>query len=1160
MDYYNKYLKYKTKYINLLKGGIVPQIDGDLLPFENTNINIIYQGRIILKNNDNPDNNYLLTDNYQFEKTQISINKPLFDASDLSILANLNVKLGSDDIPFHVGSLQFNFNIIMGIINYIDYYKDILHQKGIAIKKIKEFQKHIASKIFNVDIRNNLFLGITNQNSILNCFSFFNKLHEFLNYMLLNEYDKQTFDELFPNIENIKDFYNIYSFYYTEKNKECTIKKYKEVQDDTFYKHIKEFKDFIKNCNLIDKHIEFKSMFDISLINLILINWIYLRSLRTNLVIGSLSSNLYPISKLNFLENIFQMNEEKIYCYEKEQKELNNEEDINKLLLKKLGVQIVQYGQSTFNGHNFSNCVENAILQLLKILAWKDGIYDIDLLPEGISEEIKNIIKRINSEPLKMETKEIMNDFVVLVSNVINIKYRNGDHNIKSYIENVGNILNYIFNSKTVEGGIKDYNKEIFYKINNDTDEYSLEQENNIIIINKNNYKINVIINNGHAFIDNKINTIYRLINTYKYLKILYAFNYTKDDSINFSIDFVNFCKKQSPKIKSFLTDKLIKIQNISLKDFNSKDERGNSCLHIACIIGNLEKLQEYICYANINNIDNQSRTPLLVASEYDYSECIKFLIEKDADINVYSFGKTPLLYASIYGDLECLKLLIKKGVDINQKGVEGYTAFLLASENGHIECVELLIELGVDINQRNNYDNTALMSACNYGHFKCVKLLIKKGANINYVNKYGFTSFLLAIHSGNLDCVKFLICKNIDVNYANKFGDTPLLEASKLGNFECVKLLIENRANVNCANDLGITPLILASENGNLDCVKLLVENCAYINHLGNGKVTPLLMASSKGNIECIKFLINKGADLHHTDINGDTSLFRAAYEGHIECVKYLIKMGLDIDHKNKKNDTPLMRASERDNSKCIIFLIENGANINHINKKGDTPLSIASGYNNMEVIKLLIKKGADINIINKFGETPLFKAIYHVSNDAAELLIKKGADINLVDSNGNTPLSIATEFNNIEMTELLIEYGADINYVNKSGSTSLLKALYNGSNDAAKLLIKKGVDLNYFDKRGNTPLLIAINNGNIEIINLLKQHGADINYVDKLGETILFKAIYNHSIDTVKLLIKNGANIKHVNISGKTPLEIARDLGDTEIIYVLKEHGAKY
>ena len=40
MNYYQKYLKYKTKYLNFLKGGTVPHIDCDLLPFEKTNINI----------------------------------------------------------------------------------------------------------------------------------------------------------------------------------------------------------------------------------------------------------------------------------------------------------------------------------------------------------------------------------------------------------------------------------------------------------------------------------------------------------------------------------------------------------------------------------------------------------------------------------------------------------------------------------------------------------------------------------------------------------------------------------------------------------------------------------------------------------------------------------------------------------------------------------------------------------------------------------------------------------------------------------------------------------------------------------------------------------------------------------------------------------------
>ena len=51
MLYYKKYIKYKTKYLNLLKGGEVPQIDCDLLPFEKNDINIIYQGNYILQNN-----------------------------------------------------------------------------------------------------------------------------------------------------------------------------------------------------------------------------------------------------------------------------------------------------------------------------------------------------------------------------------------------------------------------------------------------------------------------------------------------------------------------------------------------------------------------------------------------------------------------------------------------------------------------------------------------------------------------------------------------------------------------------------------------------------------------------------------------------------------------------------------------------------------------------------------------------------------------------------------------------------------------------------------------------------------------------------------------------------------------------------------------------
>ncbi len=897
MDYYNKYLKYKTKYLNLLKGGTVPHIDCDLLPFEINNINIIYQGRFILKNNNHNDNNYLLNDNYQFEKTQILIKQPLFHTSDLYMLTNLNIKLGHDDIPFHVGSLQFNFNIIIGVINYIDYYNDILQQKNIKISnRIKDFKKYIKSKIFNIDIDKKLFLGITNQNSILNCFSFFNKLHEFLNYILLNEYDQQTFNKLFPNIENIKDFYNIYSFYYLEKNKECTIKKYKELQVDTFYKHIKEFKDFIKNCNLIDNSIEFKSMFGISLINLILINWIYLRILRTNLVVGSLSSNLYPINRLNFLENIFQMNEEKIYCYARQQKELNNEEDINKLLLLKIDVPINPYGQSTYKGNIFSNCVENAILQLLKILAWKDGIYDIDLLPEGTSEEIKNIIKRINSEPLKIETDKIMNDFVVLVSNVKNIKYRNDEYNIKSYIENVGNILNYVFNNETVPGGIKDFSK-IFNRINDDTDEYSLEQNDNKIIINKNNFSINIIIDDGHTFINNKIYSIYNLLNKYKYKNIIYTFNYTKDDSINFGRFFVNFCKKQNQDIKDFLTNKIINIQNINLGIKNSKDEAGNTCLHVAIVVDNLLKIQEFIKekIVDINVINNQGNTPFILALILGNCECVKFFIENYEDIyQTDDFRKKdPLKIASNYGHIDCIKFLIEKGEKINPKNNDKEICLFFTSMYDKIECIIWLLDKGANINYYDKIGNTSLIMASLLGNIKSIKLLIERGANVNHANNNGETSLLVASYENRLECVNLLIEKGANINHTNNNGETALMHASKEGHIYCVKLLIEKCSNINHSNNDGFSSLIFASKNNRIECAKLLIEKGANVNHVNKSGFSSLSYASVNGNSECVKLLIEKNANINHVDKNGRSILSYASQNNKIECVQLLREAG---------------------------------------------------------------------------------------------------------------------------------------------------------------------------------------------------------------------------------------------------------------------------
>lgn len=150
MNYYQKYIKYKIKYLNLLKGGIVPQIDCDLLPFEKKDINIIYLDRFILQNNKDPNNNYLLNNEYKFEKTNLQIKQPLFNTSDLSMLANLSIQLGCEIIPFHVGSLQFNFNIIIGLLEYIKYNSHKLKVIDVDGEIRIKFNQYICNSIFYI--------------------------------------------------------------------------------------------------------------------------------------------------------------------------------------------------------------------------------------------------------------------------------------------------------------------------------------------------------------------------------------------------------------------------------------------------------------------------------------------------------------------------------------------------------------------------------------------------------------------------------------------------------------------------------------------------------------------------------------------------------------------------------------------------------------------------------------------------------------------------------------------------------------------------------------------------------------------------------------------------------------------------------------------------
>ena len=414
------------------------------------------------------------------------------------------------------------------------------------------------------------------------------------------------------------------------------------------------------------------------------------------------------------------------------------------------------------------------------------------------------------------------------------------------------------------------------------------------------------------------------------------------------------------------------------------------------------------------------------------------------------------------------------------------------------------------------------------------------------------------------------------------------LYEAAADGNIALVKSLIAGGADVNTPNIWGWTPLYVAVVIGNGDIVNLLIAKGANVDAPNNQGETPLRLAIGKGRRNIVKLLIENGADFRTADKNGVTPLHTTAEQGDIDTATLLIDNGADVNAKDKWIWTPLHYACWKNHKDMAEFLITKGADINTKNEDGQTPLLLAIGQK--DIVELLIDKGADINTKNNNGQTPLHLAARNGQKDLVERLLTKGADVKAQNSNSRTSIGLAQEKGHAEIVELLIKHanqsgdskeimtfydyaavgdieqvksfvskGMDVNAKTQAGTTPLHFAVSNGHRDIAEYLISKGADINTKNSDGQTLLHRAAISGQKDVVELLLTNGADVNAKDKDSMTPLHYACWRNHKDTAEFLIIKGANLNVKGIQDYTALGIATVLGRTEIVELLRKHGAK-
>jgi uncharacterized protein len=245
--------------------------------------------------------------------------------------------------------------------------------------------------------------------------------------------------------------------------------------------------------------------------------------------------------------------------------------------------------------------------------------------------------------------------------------------------------------------------------------------------------------------------------------------------------------------------------------------------------------------------------TALLLAARQGSLAGVQALTEVGADLNLVDLdGTTPLIMAIINRHNDVAALLIEKGANLEAADSTGMTALYAAVD---------LRQLGPLINRptpkpTSEIDNLPLVS-----------MLLDRGADPNARLRL---PLLPRFHNGG------------DAQLAE--GATPLMRAARGRDVAVMRLLFEKGADPNLATKNYMTPLMFASgaaggrnrgaESQAVEAVTMCLEHGADVRAFNNNGATALHTAVESGADAIVKVLAEHGADLDVQDKSGRTPL----------------------------------------------------------------------------------------------------------------------------------------------------------------------------------------------------------------------------------------------------------------------------------------------
>jgi ankyrin repeat protein len=564
----------------------------------------------------------------------------------------------------------------------------------------------------------------------------------------------------------------------------------------------------------------------------------------------------------------------------------------------------------------------------------------------------------------------------------------------------------------------------------------------------------------------------------------------------------------------------------------NISIDLSNKPLHQAVLSGDIIRLQELLQLAHIdvNEVDDQGNTPLMLAAEL--------------------------------GLIEMVRGLIASGAEVNKKNQAGWGALMLAGQKAHLDVMQLLLNHDAQVvfakrgdvahathqDWMYSCDPSVVQLLRSHASSKPLPVLFTQNPTIRQSPNHGNCFLLAALDSllsspENRSAVTSIFRETeegiqVRIRHPRNLLEPPVTEERRKElndkyrysyderTKESVFVLDKLRLHVIDISELGV-------ESNSLG-IKILERLANYL-------YAPIQ----------VDF---QGSAVPHFLRNLDRSIF-----GVVGFLEQLLDLKIEtgvLSTEQKENCFSFFRVAliKRESPSTSIFIAMDEGTGGHVWSLGNITGNVPDVVRTLMCQPMFLLKNpwdtsksepftfAQIEqrngivgiIRTKKVESELLFAVERGLVDDVRTQLARGGSLDVRASDGRTLMEIAKD--NQEISELLSQHLESLHQ-------ELREAVRSSNLAEVTRCIKAGANL----KEENEILKIALENRSSEVVQLL------INSVDSCGQTLLMRAIQSGDLEQIRQLIRLGANLDVADQLGCHPLHYAVIFNRPDVVELL-------